>query len=484
MRHQGLVILFCFVIAAVLSPFAQAQLSEKYRDWDEGPEGFLLTKKEKKEWAKIKSDADAERFIELFWAKRNPDPSSSFNQFRADFESKVRYADQHFSHGNHRGSVSARGQVLILMGGPDSRQVRGPAQGITVGAVTPGSVGDAEANTESWFYDPANLPKEFKVKGANLYFFFYEEVLDSNAFELDRTNRESFKAMSALSRAPEVYLLHPNLKEVPKPVSVFGGRTATAEHLAWIDGGEAPHDDIAIVISDLGVTDSANRPLWVHLELPPDAPKLDLLVGRVTAEDGEVQSNFEIDASPLPGQNGTFYHLTFPLAEGSYTVDIAGATGTELQLKKSFAAEISSVPAEGTWLSPIWLGTAVSPNPEALLGAAFTVGGWHLTPVSGPDLTRAAEIAYFGFVVRPALSEEGTVKLRSRVHVKRDGKDLGRPLEVPLETSKIYSDLYMYGNSIGLNGFPETGPWEIIFEVIESNSDTKVEKSLAINLTE
>ena len=98
---------------------------------------------------------------------------------------------------------------------------------------------------------------------------------------------------------------------------------------------------------------------------------------------------------------------------------------------RASAAEVSPVPDGGTWMSPVWLGTGVTPNPEALLGDAFTVGGWHLTPISGPELTRASEIAYFGFIVRPALNEEGAVELESTVQLKRDGQPYGKTPDCP-----------------------------------------------------
>jgi len=483
MRRQRLVVLFCFTIAVLLVPVAGAQLSGDYADWAEGPEGFLLTKKEKKEWAKISSDADAERFIELFWAKRNPEPNNPFNAFRAEFESKIRFADQNFGFGKNRGALSERGRVLILMGRPDRRQVRG-IEGAPSVDIASGETGDVKNNTEVWYYDPSKLPAAFRAKGAQLYFLFYEERLDSNAFELDRTNRESFKALSALSRAPDAHLLHPDLKEVPKPISVAGGAPASAAHLAWLDRSEAPFDDVAIVFSELGVSDGVNRPLWVHLEMPPDAPDLDLLVGRVTGPEGEISSNFEIAPTPIAGQYGATYHLSFPLAVGSHTVEIVGAAVGEPQLMQSIVAEISQVPDEGTWLSPIWLGTGVTPNTEALIGEAFTIGGWHLTPISGPELTRASEIAYFGFVVRPALNEEGAVLLESTVQLKRDGKPFGKPLTVPLGPSRILGDLYMYGNSIGLSGVPQTGPYEFEFTITETISDTASKRILSIEITE
>jgi GWxTD domain-containing protein len=483
MRRQRLVVLFCFTLAVFLVPVVEAQPSGEYADWADGPEGFLLTKKEKKEWAKIKTDAAAERFIALFWAKRNPEPHNPFNAFRAEFESKVSFADQNFGYGKHRGALSERGRVLILMGRPDSRQVRG-IDGAPPVAVASGETGDVENNTETWYYDPSKLPVAFKAKGAQLYFLFYEERLDSNNFELDRTNRESFKAMSALSRAPDAYLLHPGLKEVPKPISVAGGEPASSDRLAWLDESEAPFDDVAIVFSELGVSDGVNRPLWVHLEMPPDAPALDLLVGRVTGPDGEVVSNFEITPTPIAGQYGATYHLSFPLAVGSHTVEIVGAAGGEPQLTQSIATEISLVPDEGTWLSPLWLGTGVTANPDAMMGEAFTIGGWHLTPISGPELTRASEIAYFGFIVRPELNEEGAVDLESTVQLMREGKPFGRPLTVTLDPSLVFGDLYMYGNSIGLTGVPEIGPYDFEFTITETVSDTSSKRLVAIEITE
>ena len=482
MRRQRLVFLVCFALATILTPIAEAQLSAEYAEWDEGPEGYLLTKKEKKEWDKISSDAEAEKFIELFWARRNPEPNNPFNSFKAEFESKVRFADENFGYGNLRGSLSDRGRVLLLMGRPDARELRAGDETPTLAGTVDATA--ADGRTDIWVYDTSNLPKGFKAKGGRLLFMFYEERIDSNNGALDRTNRESFKAMSSMGRAPEIYLLHPDLKEVPKPISVAGASSAKPDHLAWLDAGEAPFDDVVIVLSELGVYDSVSRPLWVHLELPPDAPPLDLLAGRVTGPEGEVVSNFEMAAAPLDGQYGTAYHLSFALEEGSYTVEIVGATGGEPQIVQKVETEVSVIPDSGTWMSPLWLGTSVTPNPEAILGDPFSIGGWHLVPISGPEVPRSSDIAYFGFIVRPALNEQGNVDLRVQVQLKRDGKPLGRPLVMPLESSKMTGDLYMYGNSIGLEALPEIGPYEFEFKVTETNSDTTAEQSVSLEITE
>jgi len=480
MRFHGLSLLFLFVLAALLAPVVEAQLSDQYADWEKGPEGFLLTKKEKKQWSKITTDAAAEEFIEMFWARRNPNINNPFNSFKAEFDAKVRFADENFGYAKRRGALSDRGKVLILMGKPDSRQVGAPSD---IDGRT-GQTDNTLGLTEVWFYNPATLPEGFKLKGSRLLFMFYEEQRDSNTFTLSRSNTESYKALAALGDAPEVYLLHPDLKEVPKPVSFARAKPASDAHLAWLDETNLPFNDVAIVLSELGVTDALSRPLWVHIELPPDAPELDLLAGRVKTADGEVISNFEVAAEPNKGQLGSVYHLSFPAAPGSYVVDIVGAAGGVPQVTTTVEGEISTIPETETWMSPLWFGVSASPNSEALLGEAFTIGGWHLMPFSGPEVTRSMEVAYFGFIVRPKLTEEGAIDLKARLQLKRDGNILGRPFNFPLDSSQIIGDLYMYGNSVALSNLPELGNYELEFQITEAGADISVERTQPLVVTE
>ena len=484
MRHKGMFLLLTFTLALLIAPLGEAQLSDEFAKWADGPERFLLTKKEKKEWSKITTDAAAERFIELFWARRNPEKNNPFNAFKADFEARVRYADEHFAYRGTRGALSDRGKVLLLMGGPEASERRAPNENV-MGASSGAAATDAlRGRMEQWVYDPALLPKGFKVKGARVYFTFYEERIDSNRFVLDRSNREAMKAVHILAEAPEVLLLHPDLQQIPKPVSVPGGRPASPAHLGWLGRTDAPMNDIAKVLAELGVMDGVNRPLWVHIELPPDAPNLELLAGRVNSADGEVVSTFEVDAKPLVGQAGTAYHLGFPLAAGAYTVQVAGGTEGGPQFAKDFEVEISSITEDGPWMSPLWVGVSAEADPQAPLGSPFRIGGWHVMPVTSPEMTREAELVYFGFLVRPGTDEEGKVKLRARIKVKKDGKPFGRPFSMLLEVSPITGDLYMYGNSIQLSGLPETGAYEIDFKIADEIAEVSAERDVPLDITD
>jgi hypothetical protein len=336
---------------------------------------------------------------------------------------------------------------------------------------------------ERWVYEAASLPEGLDAKGADVIFTFVESFAGAKDFKLDRNNRQSSTAFKILTKAPEALELDPDLTEVPTMVSIAGARVATDDHMAWFDIADAPLDDSIRVMSELGVKDSVSRPLWVHIEVPRDAPSLDLLAGRVSDASGEVASTFEIDAEPIEGQYGPAYHLSFPLEPGTYTVDIAGAAGNDLQFTEQIDVEVNDIPSEGTWMSPIWPGISVSADKDAPLGATYTVGGWHLIPVSGPDLTRDDEVTYFGFLVRPGLDENGEVDLKVRIRLKKDGRTLGNPATMPLDASHILGDLFMYGNSVDLGRLPEPGSYALEFKVTDRGSGEAVELELPMEIS-
>ncbi len=67
-------------------------------------------------------DAAARReFVSDFWAKRDPDPDTPDNEFKAGFESRVEYANKRFHEGGP-GYNTDRGRIYIFMGPPDKTE--------------------------------------------------------------------------------------------------------------------------------------------------------------------------------------------------------------------------------------------------------------------------------------------------------------------------------------------------------------------------
>lgn len=106
-------------LALVFAASAFAGLSPKYADWAKGPEQWLLTKDDWKAWRNVKTDEEAQQFIDLFWVRRDPTVGTYRNEFREQFEGRVQFADTNYkSPRGKRGSVTEVGRVFILLGPP------------------------------------------------------------------------------------------------------------------------------------------------------------------------------------------------------------------------------------------------------------------------------------------------------------------------------------------------------------------------------
>lgn len=104
--------LLALILAAI------ATLSPGHKDWGDGPVQWIMTPEEQRAWRKIANDADAIEFIDLFWARRDPAPGTTLNEFRRELESRVAYADKSFTEKRKRGAMTDRGRVYITMGAP------------------------------------------------------------------------------------------------------------------------------------------------------------------------------------------------------------------------------------------------------------------------------------------------------------------------------------------------------------------------------
>ena len=91
--------------------------------WAEGPVRWLLLPAERRDLAAITTPAEAVRFVERFWARRDPDPSTEINPFRERFYRRVEAADLLYVENGVRGSLTDRGRALILLGSPTGLRV-------------------------------------------------------------------------------------------------------------------------------------------------------------------------------------------------------------------------------------------------------------------------------------------------------------------------------------------------------------------------
>lgn len=90
----------------------------KHKDWAKSAEAYFLTPSEKEAWSKVANDDEAAKFIEQYWAKRDPNPATSANEFRDDVKRRIAAADEQFKMRSRRGSETNRGRLLVTLGLP------------------------------------------------------------------------------------------------------------------------------------------------------------------------------------------------------------------------------------------------------------------------------------------------------------------------------------------------------------------------------
>jgi GWxTD domain-containing protein len=157
-----------FLSAALIFGGALAALGQlsKYKDWAKSPEAVFLTPAEKADWAKITTDADAEKFIADYWTKRGGDA------FHQEVARRISAADQQFKLRSQKGSESARGRIFIVLGSPTRvTEARTPGSADSTSPDSGAGTGLSQLQQETgpapvvqtWIYDKTKFDPSWDV---------------------------------------------------------------------------------------------------------------------------------------------------------------------------------------------------------------------------------------------------------------------------------------------------------------------------------
>ncbi len=290
LRRAPLALVFLLAAAPSLAAL------DTYKDWEKSPESvYLATDDEKKEWKKITSDAEAEKFVALFWARRDPDLKTPANEFRERFDVLVKKADELFPLGRKRGALTERGKALVLIGPPKSiakkadpsasatmptgeRAVTIGSEGLPLGGGTGGA--DASATITQLLYEKPQLPPWADVQRLDL------KIQVDPGLGIERFVDGSGPARRLESKAAQMALVNPQLKEAPvfkTKEQVAAEQKAAADKAAeeskgpaFSEGARATLDGIAkepfgpLALLPVSYRDGASR-LMLQLFVPAAA---------------------------------------------------------------------------------------------------------------------------------------------------------------------------------------------------------------------
>jgi GWxTD domain-containing protein len=95
-----------------------SRLPAPYRYWLTEDVPYIITNNERAGFLRLADDDERDLFIEQFWQRRNPIPSSAENVYQEEYYRRIAYSNEHFST-DVPGWRTDRGRIYIMLGPPD-----------------------------------------------------------------------------------------------------------------------------------------------------------------------------------------------------------------------------------------------------------------------------------------------------------------------------------------------------------------------------
>ena len=137
---------FAILLLALLLPGGK-KLDPESEDFYKKAQ-LIMTKQEEKEFLSLKTPEERKKFIEEFWKKRDPDPSTPVNEFKQEYMRRIAVAAKYFREGPRPGWLTDRGRIFVLLGPPNKRDQYPMYKGTNKSA-------------EVWYYEDYRLTLEF-----------------------------------------------------------------------------------------------------------------------------------------------------------------------------------------------------------------------------------------------------------------------------------------------------------------------------------
>jgi TonB family protein len=90
---------------------------EVYLVWLNQDAAYIITPEERAAFLNLANDEERDKFIEQFWARRDP-PGSAPNTFKAEIYARFAYSNEHFASNTKPGWTTDRGRIYIVSGKP------------------------------------------------------------------------------------------------------------------------------------------------------------------------------------------------------------------------------------------------------------------------------------------------------------------------------------------------------------------------------
>jgi GWxTD domain-containing protein len=432
-----------------------------------------MTKDELKQWKALRSDQEAEAFIDLFWAKRDPTPDTRRNEFREDFDQRVKFTDDNFSNGLERGSLTDRGKTFILLGPPyrlsasAGSQSRSDAGGRIAPTDAQGNLTVirpvSDPNQQFWMSAHEKKPKY--IAQTDFTLVFLEE--GKNDWKLAHTERVNPDLL--FQQAVTAFIISPKLKKAPVYANAAPQRTTSFKSAALKAAYEQFRSGDKDIIGNTHltwgefVTSEAEHFVSAQVYVPAAG---DVAPGqKVTSfavienKAGEIVDVREDETTMIASGGDAYLDRSLQLDPGSYKATFGVASDGRILAAARAAMTIEGLDPKATAASPMLLASKVYPlqvAPQPM--DPFTFGGLKVIPKGDANFTPSGDLWYFVELRNPGVTDAGVPNVRVRIDIK--GKTPNGPVElrIPMKDTAVAklageTNRYALGLAIPLEGF-------------------------------
>jgi GWxTD domain-containing protein len=354
--------------------------ADQYDKWVDETVKVLISKEEKDAFKKLKTNEEKEKFIADFWAKRDPSPGTPENEFKTEYENRLKTVTENIKGGQKRPVDSDMGKAVLLLGNPSDQKKE---------------EGDPPKQTWIW----KGLPKEMQVGEPEIKFVGDEEqggFVFADAKTANETLDKARAYLSNLSQVAHAQAPAPTTKTstVAVPTAVPVATPGVKSALDAATSGSATKDFSADVLGDSFMTSEGQT--FATVALKSDAPKTAKVGVRIVDASGNAVTETELPFASAEEKEG-FFETSLPVPAGEYSL-VVGVSDSS----KSGGAKIPlSVPDYGSKLSissPIFVGEFQQLNEGKPEMAPYTFGKTKIVPsfdhvfAKGTDLKMLYEI--------------------------------------------------------------------------------------------
>ncbi len=430
------------------SALAQDKLSGSDEKWMEKEVGPLITEHEKALFQQIDKD-DRKLFKELFWMRRDHDPTTPENQFREMYEKAVDDADARFGSDRSNGSESEYGEVFLLLGPPDYEERSGGGNIMRL----------------SWIYEPnaeLGIPDGLTVQ-------FRPGAQIGHKFDDEQTVREALEKIkeSGITNRAVDYARDDNGR-LRKPDAGRPGGTPEQLLKALVDTG-ATSDALPFEIKAAFFQASEGE-----VYVPMDIVFGEGFSGGQTTifyvlhdAGGIALSRFEQTADPTEGARGHLgVELPIQVAPGAYKLYIGVLDGSQTLGSKIVDIEAPNF-ADGEFkLSSIVMFSKAEKTGEVkgAIGEAFMLGGYHFYPKRELVYTHENQLSGVFNAYNYGL-DNGQPNLTFQATFFREGKARGMTAETPFMAQSPLVALTIVDMPLNVANFKEPGQYTLKIKV-------------------